>query len=82
MQWTGLGSLMTVHFQSGPIRSASDVVAQPQLRELFHLAMLERGFYLGRRGMIALSLALREEDCAAFAAAVDEFLITYGRLCG
>lgn len=82
MQWTGLGSLMTLHFQRGPIRSASDVLAQPQLRELFHLAMLERGFYLARRGMIALSLAITDDDCAAFVAAVEEFLATYRPVLG
>jgi glutamate-1-semialdehyde 2,1-aminomutase len=77
MQWTGLGSLMTAHFQRGPIRFPGAVTAQPQQRELFHLAMLERGFYLSRRGMIALSLAVDDDDCAAFAAAVGDFVDTY-----
>jgi glutamate-1-semialdehyde 2,1-aminomutase len=82
MQWTGLGSLMTAHFQPGPIRSAGNIIAQPQLRELFHLAMLERGFYLARRGMIALSLAIQDDECAAFASAVDDFVATYRPLLG
>jgi glutamate-1-semialdehyde 2,1-aminomutase len=77
MQWTGLGSLMTVHFQRGAIRSRTDVRTQPELRELFHLAMLERGFYLSRRGMAALSLAIAEDDCTSFVAAVDEFVAAY-----
>jgi glutamate-1-semialdehyde 2,1-aminomutase len=82
MQWTGLGSLMTVHFQRGAIRSADDVAAQPHLRELFHLSMLERGFYLARRGMIALSLAITDDDCAAFVAAVDGFVDAHRELLG
>jgi glutamate-1-semialdehyde 2,1-aminomutase len=82
MQWTGLGSLMTVHFQRGQIRSPDVVVAHPRLRELFHLAMLERGFYLSRRGMIALSLAVQDDDCAGFVVAVDDFLNRYGELIG
>jgi glutamate-1-semialdehyde 2,1-aminomutase len=80
MQWTGLGSLMTVHFQRGPIRSADDLVPRPQLRELFHLAMLDRGIYLSRRGMIALSLAVTDDDCAGFAAAVSEFVAAHREL--
>lgn len=74
-QWTGLGSLMTVHFQAGTIRAPADLMPRPLLKELFHFDMLERGFYLARRGMAALSLEIgaTEEDafCAAFAAWLD-----------
>ena len=74
MQWTGVGSLLTGHFQTAPIRSASDIRAEPELRELFHLDMLDRGFYLARRGMIALSLEVGDDECAAFCAALGDFL--------
>jgi len=75
MQWTGLGSLLTAHFHPGPIRSAADIAgADPGLRELFHLDMLDRGFYLARRGMIALSLEVGNAEVDAFAAGVAEFL--------
>ncbi|MCW2596438.1 MAG: aminotransferase class III-fold pyridoxal phosphate-dependent enzyme, partial [Jatrophihabitans sp.] len=76
MQWTGLGSLLTVHFQTEPIRAAQDIRPESDRRELFHLAMLEHGFYLARRGMIALSLEVSDEDCADFCAAVEKFLET------
>jgi glutamate-1-semialdehyde 2,1-aminomutase len=75
MQWTGVGSLLTAHFQTEPIRAARDIQPQPQLRELFHLDMLDRGFYLARRGMIALSLEIGDEETASFCAAVRQFLI-------
>jgi len=75
MQWTGLGSLLTAHFHPGPIRSAADIAgADPGLRELFHLDMLDRGFYLARRGMIALNLEVGDAELDAFAAGVAEFL--------
>ncbi|MFN2563259.1 MAG: aspartate aminotransferase family protein [Jatrophihabitans sp.] len=74
MQWTGLGSLMTVHFQREAIRSAKDIREAPELRELFHLDMLARGFYLARRGMVALSLEIGDAECDAFVAAVADFL--------
>jgi glutamate-1-semialdehyde 2,1-aminomutase len=74
MQWTGLGSLMTVHFQVEPITAAKDIRPQADLRELFHLDMLARGFHLARRGMIALSLEIGDAECDAFIAAVADFL--------
>jgi glutamate-1-semialdehyde 2,1-aminomutase len=78
VQWTGLGSMMTVHFQTGPVTSARDLRPTPVHRELFHLDMLSRGFHLARRGMIALSLAVTDQDCADFHAAVDAFLTEHG----
>jgi glutamate-1-semialdehyde 2,1-aminomutase len=75
LQWTGLGSLLTAHFHHGPIRRPSDLAgADPGLRELFHLDMLDRGFYLARRGMVALSLEVGQAELDAFTAAVTEFL--------
>jgi len=75
VQWTGLGSLMTIHFQRGAIREPADLTPRSLVKELFHLDMLERGFYFARRGMAALSLEIgtTEEDafCAAFEAWLD-----------
>lgn len=76
---SGIGSLMTVHFSTGPIRDASDVArSDPLLRELFHLDMLAAGFLLARRGMIALSLAVQDEHCDAFVHAVRRFTEQHG----
>ena len=80
MQWTGLGSLLTVHFQRGPIRSPADVQGDSGLRELFFLDMLERGFYLARRGMIALSLEAGEAELSDFQAAVADFINNHAAL--
>jgi glutamate-1-semialdehyde 2,1-aminomutase len=74
LRWTGMGSLLTAHFQTEPIRAARDIRPAPELRELFHLDMLERGYYLARRGMIALSLEIGDEECRSFRSAVAEFL--------
>jgi glutamate-1-semialdehyde 2,1-aminomutase len=73
---TGYGSLVGLHFARGPVRSAADVPVAAELRSLLHLHMLERGFSYGRRGFIALSLPLGEDDIDAFAAAVEDFLQT------
>ena len=47
-------------------------------RALFHLDMLARGFYVARRGFIALSLPLTKDDYDAFADAFDDFLAANG----
>jgi glutamate-1-semialdehyde 2,1-aminomutase len=47
---------------------------EPELCELFQLALLDRGFYLARRGLLALSLEVGDAECDAFVTAVDGFL--------
>ena len=75
LQWTGLGSLMTVHMHRGPIRTPADAAAgNMTLRELFFFDMLEQGYYLARRGMIALSLEIGAPEQDGFYAAVTNFL--------
>ncbi|MEO8094101.1 MAG: aminotransferase class III-fold pyridoxal phosphate-dependent enzyme [Pseudolysinimonas sp.] len=82
LRWTGLGSLMTAHFQLEPISAPGDARPQPELSDLFHLSMLERGYYLARRGMLALSLEIGQAEIEGFTAAVDGFLTDYADLVG
>ena len=79
VQVVGVGSIMCVHCHDRPLRSPAD--AEPSnsaARALFHLDMLERGFYLARRGFISLSLPLTAADHDEFAAAFEDFVETYG----
>jgi glutamate-1-semialdehyde 2,1-aminomutase len=71
-QATGVGSLIGLHF--------ADCETQEAIENLFHLEMIERGFYFSRRGYIALSLPTTAADCDAFASAVGEFLSLRGSL--
>lgn len=80
MRWTGLGSMMTAQFQREPVTTPRDVRPAPARRELFHLDMLDRGFHLARRGMLAMSLEVGPTECDQFHAAVDGFLTEYGPL--
>jgi glutamate-1-semialdehyde 2,1-aminomutase len=74
MTFTGLGSLMTVHFTDGPVRNAGDVAAADQgLKELFYFDLLDAGIYLARRGMSALSLPIGDTECDALVSAVADF---------
>ena len=80
MQVAGVGSIMCVHFHDRPLASPADAESHLAARALFHLDMLERGFYLARRGFISPSLALEPADYDAFAAAFEDFLDAYGPL--
>lgn len=81
---TGCGSIMALHFT----RRGPDEIANIQdlkdsnyaLLDLLHLDMLSRGFYIARRGFIALSLALTPPELDAFAAAIQAFLVKYAQL--
>jgi glutamate-1-semialdehyde 2,1-aminomutase len=84
MTWTGLGSIMNVTFTTTPaaeIKCPEDF-GKPltELGDLLHLYLLERGFYIARRGFIALSLALSDGDLAKFVDVVREFLKQYQHL--
>jgi len=79
LQVAGVGSIMCVHFHDRPIRGPAEPgPTELSARALFHLDLLERGFYLARRGFISPSLALEPADYGAFAAAFEDFLGAYG----
>jgi glutamate-1-semialdehyde 2,1-aminomutase len=81
MQWTGLGSMACVQFRTGTIdRPLPPDARDNGLRELFFLDMLDAGFYLARRGMLALSLEVSDADTASFVDAVVEFVASRGTL--
>jgi len=77
-QATGIGSVMNTHWHDRPITNPSQVEppASP-LRRLFHLEMLRRGYYVAQRGLIALSIPLRESDLTGFAQATEAYLIQH-----
>jgi glutamate-1-semialdehyde 2,1-aminomutase len=77
-QATGIGSMMTVHFVAGPIRSSADLEpASEAAKALFHLEMLARGQHVARRGMINLSLPMTERELDGFVDAFAGFLDEY-----
>jgi glutamate-1-semialdehyde 2,1-aminomutase len=59
----GLGSLVGFHPTTDQPRNPDDLSAcDPRMRELVFLDLLEDGFYLARRGLIALSLPVGEAE--------------------
>ncbi|TWS98466.1 aspartate aminotransferase family protein [Reyranella sp. CPCC 100927] len=78
LQATGVGSIVVVHWQSTPVKQPHDTQKTPiEARALFHLNMLQRGYYVARRGFMALSLVLTDANHDGFVAAVDDFCGAY-----
>lgn len=75
VQWTGIGSMMAFHPTSGDIQTPEQANAgDTRIRELLFFDLLRAGFWIARRGMVAMSLPLTDPDLDAFAAAFEEFL--------
>jgi glutamate-1-semialdehyde 2,1-aminomutase len=65
---TGSGSLMNVHATPGPVASVDDLrAADDRWKELLFFDALDAGFYLARRGFIALSIEVTDADVDGFA---------------
>lgn len=84
MKVNGVGSIMCFHFTQSSldrIKSHNDIAdSDGTLSGLLHLFLLQRGFYIARRGFMALSLALTESDLDGFAKAVEDFVIEHRQL--
>ena len=75
LQATGVGSLMSIHATRTPVRAPDDALtSDDRLKELLFLELLEAGYYLARRGFIALSLAVGDAEIAGFLAATERIL--------
>ena len=74
MQFTGLGSMMSVHMTDRPIRSEEDAASgNGGLRDLFWFDLVAHGIWFAKRGMFALSIVLEDGDADRLAAAVEDF---------
>jgi glutamate-1-semialdehyde 2,1-aminomutase len=90
LQATGVGSLIGLHFARRPITSPADThPADPaaekalgELHKLLHLEMIHRGYYMARRGFIALSLPTTEAEADGFISALADVLEIRGPLIG
>ena len=77
LSFTGVGTIMCSHFtESGAqeIRNRDDVQEIPTLQDLFWYEMLEDGFWIVRRGTIALILGTPQAELDRFVACVAGFV--------
>jgi glutamate-1-semialdehyde 2,1-aminomutase len=74
-QFSGIGSMMTAHATTRPIRSAADIAAASQdAKELFFFDMNAAGIWIARRGFAALNIMIGDSEGDRFVAAVEEFV--------
>jgi glutamate-1-semialdehyde 2,1-aminomutase len=74
MQFTGIGSMLSVHMLRDPVRTPDDAArGDPKLKELFFFDLLAAGIWMARRGMMALSLPIGDAECDRLASAVEDF---------
>lgn len=72
LQFTGLGSVMQLHASDRPLRSPADsAAADDRIKALLFFDLLERGIFLARRGLIALSLPFGDAQADELVAALD-----------
>ncbi|KAK7521226.1 glutamate-1-semialdehyde 2,1-aminomutase [Phyllosticta citriasiana] len=75
--FTGMGSIMSLHITDSGV---CDAVEREDLKELFWLEMMESGFWITRRGMLALILDTPQAELDRFVDAVSAFLERHGEL--
>ena len=74
-QFSGIGSMMTAHATSRPIKTAADIASGSQdAKELFYFDMMAAGIWIARRGFVALNIMIGEAEGDRFVAAVEEFV--------
>jgi glutamate-1-semialdehyde 2,1-aminomutase len=79
MSVSGRGSLMTIHPAARPlVASAPLSEAQTAAKELVFFALVNRGLWLARRGMLTVSIPVTDTMCADLAVALAEVLETHG----
>ena len=77
IQFTGVGSLLAMHPVRGRITNSRDLLgSDDRILELIFLDLLDRGYYIARRGFIALMLTLDDSDLAGFSDAFSEIVAT------
>ena len=81
IQFTGLGSLLGMHTTLSSIHSTADLKESDDRKmELVFLDLLEQGYYIARRGFIALMLTIGEAEIEGFNNAFSNVVKARGRL--
>lgn len=81
MCFTGVGTVLGSHFTATGLQTIERETAEDwTLKELFWFEMMEAGYWITRRGSIALCLGTPESELQRFVACVGEFLQRHASL--
>ena len=73
--FSGLGSLMNLHAAASPPRRPAEVAgSDARVKDLLFFALLERGVFIARRGLVALCLPFGDDEVDHFIAAFADVL--------
>ena len=76
MSVTGRGAICGIHFANGAtqISCREDIEEDMELKDLFFMEMMEDGFWITRRGSLALILGTPKSELDRFVLGVEKFL--------
>ncbi|WP_210315566.1 aspartate aminotransferase family protein [Nitratireductor aestuarii] len=81
MQFSGLGSMFTMHFTGRTITGPADLPSHSRsLSQLFHMFALLRGVLVAGRGDFFISLPTSDAQMQTVRETVDDFIRVYGNL--
>jgi glutamate-1-semialdehyde 2,1-aminomutase len=75
---SGRGSLLTIHPAPHPVIASAPLTdAQAAVKELLFFGLVNRGFWLARRGMLTVSIPVTDAMCDDLVAAFAEVVATH-----
>jgi glutamate-1-semialdehyde 2,1-aminomutase len=81
IRFSGLGSLLGMHTTRKSISNIDDLTgSDDRIKELVFLDLLELGYYIARRGFIALMLTIGDDELDGFKAAFASIIEKRGEL--
>lgn len=81
IRFSGLGSLLGLHTTRQSISSIDDLAdCDDRIKELVFLDLLELGYYIARRGFIALMLTIGDDELDGFKTALTNIIRKRGEL--
>ena len=81
LQFTGTGSLIGMHATRNRIGNQDDLVdSDDRIRELVFLDLIEQGYYIARRGFMALMLTVGEDEISGFVEAFRQIVVDRNRV--
>ena len=81
MQFSGLGSIFSIHFTNGRILGPKDIPAHSRiLSQLFHMFALLDGVLVASRGDFFISLPTSADQMRSARGTVERFIKAYGHL--
>ncbi len=75
ISFSGIGNVMNLHTQASPVVKPSQTAQDNKaLKRLIFFDLLDKGFFIARRGLVALNACMTQADLDGFEKAISEIL--------